>query len=109
VNPFGSRYSAKAYRPYRGAQLAPAVRTGTRQPVALKLTATRRGLLEAIAAGRVRYVASTGWKCERKTVNALVQDCVRGGWVTATTAMDFQAIALTDAGREAIGLDEVSA
>ena len=89
---------------YRNAVLGVSVRRAdTAKPETVALTASRRGLLEAVAAGKVRYVASSGWRCGQKTVNAVVQDCVRGGWVTASTAMDAETIALTDAGRAAIG------
>lgn len=106
---FGGPYPSKAYRPYRGAQLAPAVRTGERKPAEVTLTPTRRGLLEAVAAGKVRYRASKGWVCDNRAVNAVVTDCIRAGWIAASTAMDATSIALTESGRKAIGLDEVGA
>lgn len=108
----GPRYPARNRRAdvLRGQVLGVSVRRPDQnKPIsALRLTPTRRGLLEAIAAGKVRYVASYGWRCGSQTVNALVQDCVRGGWVTASTAMGAEAITLTDAGRTAIGAEDAA-
>jgi hypothetical protein len=111
VSGFGSPYGkGKTYRPYRGAQLAPALRFGDRPAAQVKLTPTRRGLLEAAAAGKVRDVASVGWKCGRKVVNALVADCVRAGWldVGRQSGSAIRTITLTPAGRRALGDEEVA-
>lgn len=108
----GPRYPARNRRAdvLRGQVLGVSVRRAEQdKPVRpLKLAPTRRGLLEAIGAGKVRYVASYGWRCGSQTVNGVVQDCVRGGWVTASTVMGAETIALTDEGRKAIGLDDAA-
>ena len=108
---FGGPYPSKVYRPYRGAQLAPAVRTGERKPAEVTLTPTRRGLLEAVAADKVRYSDSRGWVCERRVVNAVMQDCARAGWVAVKlfNVPPRRRAKLTDLGRKAIGIDEVGA
>lgn len=79
------------------------------KPVKLKMTASRRGLLEAIAAGVVRWYPSYGWKSDGKGAAALVRDCVSAGWATEALDGDRRTIALTEAGRKAAGFDEVSA
>lgn len=104
----GPRYPSRRYDRLRGAQLAPVAvrRAEAGEPRALPLTAVRRGLLEAIGAGKVRYWPSAGWKCSGKAVNATVRDCVAAGWATEALTGDRRTISLTDAGRAALGLDE---
>lgn len=93
----------------RGSQLGVRVRTAEAgKPVETKLTPTRRGCLEAIAAGRVKWYPSAGWKCDGKAVNAAVRDCVAAGWAAETLDGDRRAISLTDAGRAAIGDGETA-
>jgi len=106
---FGHPYGRKRrYDRLRGAQLAPVAvrRAEAGRPMAVRLTPARRGCLEAIAAGKVRYYPSTGWKAAGKAVNAVVRDCVGAGWAVESLDGDRLTIALTDAGRTAIGADE---
>lgn len=109
----GPRYPSRARRAdiLRGAQLGVSVRRAEAdRPVKpLPLTAVRRGLLEAIDAGKVKYHWSSGWRCDGKTVNDLVRQVVGAGWASErlTGAMPIERqIALTDTGRAALGLDE---
>lgn len=110
---FGSPYGkGKVYRPYRGAQLGVSIRRPDGGYAEVKLTPTRIGCLKAIEAGKVRYYPSAGWKCEGRAINALIRDCVRAGWAKESlqgAQPIVRVIALTDAGRKAIGLDEVGA
>lgn len=106
-NPFGSRYGGAKRRAdvLRGSQLAPRVRAAeaSRPVKPIPMTAVRRGLLEAVTAGKVRYFPSSGWKCDGRAVNAAVRDCVGAGWAIEALDGDRRTIALTEAGRAAIG------
>lgn len=109
----GPRYPSRRYDPLRGAQLAPLKRTGEASTAAkpLPLTANRRGLLEAVKAGRVHYQASHGWRCAGKTVNGVLRECVVAGWLKESLegALPIRrTIALTEAGRTAIGDGEAA-
>lgn len=107
-SPFGSPYRARRLNRLRGAQLAPVRvrRAEAGQPIALAPTPTRRGCLEAIAAGKVRWFPSAGWRCAGKAVNAVVRDVVSAGWAVESLDGDRRTIALTNAGRAVIGAGE---
>lgn len=104
----GPRYGPRRYDPLRGAQLGVSIRRTETEPVPTTLTDNRRGLLEAVHAGRVRYVASQGWRCGGKTVNGVVRECIAAGWAVhaSGTSPGQRALALTTLGRKAIGADE---
>jgi hypothetical protein len=107
-NPFGSRYGRpKRGDMLRGSVLGVRVRAAETTPEAIPLTAPRRGLLEAVAAGNVRHYPSSGWKVKGGTaVNDLVRRCVAAGWVREWVADGRLHVELTDLGRKAIGEDE---
>lgn len=91
----------------RGAQLGVSVRraeAGT--PRELKLTPTRRGLLEAVAAGKVRHYPSSGWKSDGRAVSGVVRECAAAGWLHEWVDNGRLQIGLTDAGLQAIGADD---
>lgn len=108
----GPRYPSRRYDPLRGAVLGVSVRRAeAAEPKQVELTDNRRGLLEAIAAGRVRYYPSAGWKVAGKTVNAAVREAVAAGWAKERLegALPIRrTIALTDLGRAALGEDEAA-
>lgn len=107
-SPFGPPYRARRYDRLRGAQIGVSVRRAEQAPTKLGMTRTRRGCLEAIEAGRVRWYPSTGWKAAGKAVNAVVRDVVSAGWAVESLDGDRRTIALTDAGRTAIGAGEAA-
>lgn len=106
----GPRYPARSRRAdvLRGQVLGVSVRRAEQdKPVQpLKLTPTRRGLLEAIGAGVVKYYPFAGWRCSGKGVAAIVRDCVSAGWAVESLDGDRRRIELTDSGRTALGLDD---
>lgn len=87
----------------KGQVLGVSVRRAETAPRQLTLTATRRGLLEAIGDDKVKYHPSSGWRCDGKTVNADARDCVRAGWAHEWIADGRPHIGLTAAGEKAIG------
>lgn len=104
----GPRYGPRRYDPLRGAQLGVSVRRTEAEPVPTALTDNRRGLLEAVHAGRVRYYPSSGWRCAGKAVNAVVRECVAAGWAKDRLegALPIRrTIALTELGLAAIGVE----
>jgi hypothetical protein len=106
--PPGPRYGSGRRRAdlLRGQVLGVSVRRAeAAKPVPLKLTPTRRGLLEAVHAGQVKWFPSAGWRCDGKAVNADVRDCCRAGWTAEALDGDRRTIALTDAGHAAIGVE----
>jgi hypothetical protein len=112
MTPPGPRYPARSRRNdiLRGAQLGVSVRRAeAAKPVPMALTATRRGLLEAVAAGKVKYHWSSGWRCGGKTVNDLVRQVVAAGWakerLNGAPPIERR-IALTAEGEKAIGAGE---
>lgn len=101
----------RRYSPYRHVQLGVSVRVAEadKPRKALLMTANRRGLLEAVAAGRVRYWPSSGWKCGGKAVNAVVRECVQAGWLKERlegSAPIRRVVEVTDEGRKALGEGE---
>lgn len=105
----GPRYPSRRYNPLRGAVLGVSVRRAEAEPKQLELTENRRGLLEAVKLGRVRYYPSSGWKCGGQTRNAVVRECVAAGWLKESLEGSLpirRTIALTDLGRKAIGEGE---
>lgn len=87
----------------RGQVLGVSVRRAEQPPRQLTLTATRRGLLEAIADGHVKWHPSRGWMCAGKSVNALVRDVRGAQWAREWVADGRPQIALTPTGEAAIG------
>ncbi|HEX8024724.1 MAG TPA: hypothetical protein VF484_00830 [Candidatus Limnocylindrales bacterium] len=105
----GPRYPSRRFDPLRGAQLGVSVRRAEAEPKELELTPYRRGLLEAVKLGRVRYYPSSGWRCSGKAVNAVVRECVAAGWLKESLEGSLpirRTIALTDLGRAALGTEE---
>lgn len=110
-NPFGSRYGGAKRRAdvLRGSQLAPLVRAAeaSATPKPLVLTSVRRGCLEAIAAGVMKWYPTTAqWRSGGKARSAVVHDVCAAGWAHQTITGDHRLIELTDLGRAALGLDE---
>jgi hypothetical protein len=87
----------------KGQVLGVSVRRAEQPPRQLTLTATRRGLLEAIAAGKCRWHPSRGWMCAGKAVNADIRDLVAAQWARERVADGRPQIALTSTGEAAIG------
>jgi hypothetical protein len=98
--PFGRSRRADILR---GAQLGVSVRRAETAPRALKLTDVRRGLLEAIAAGKVRHYPSSGWKSDGRAVSGIVRECVGAGWAHEWVDDGRLQIGLTPLGEQAIG------
>jgi hypothetical protein len=103
------RYPKRRTDVLKGQVLGVSVRRAeAAKAVPMALTPTRRGLLEAVAADHkpplVRWFPSSGWRCNGRAVNAEVRDCCKAGWATEALDGDRRTIALTDAGRAAIGV-----
>lgn len=107
MNAFGPRYPSRRRADIlRNAQLGVRVRTAEAQTVRIDLTDTRRGCLQAIAAGKVKHYPTGGWKCDGKARNAVVRECVAAGWAREWVADGRLHVELTDLGRKAIGAEE---
>lgn len=106
-NPHTGRFRSGRYNPLKSAVLGVSVRRAERAPIVLRLSPTRRGCLEAIHSGAVRYYPSSGWKCDGKAINSLVRECVAAGWAAEhrDDTKSGRRIELTDAGRKAIGVE----
>lgn len=109
----GPRYPARNRRGdvLRGQVLGVSVRRAEQdKPVQpLRLTPTRRGFLEAVEAGQVKwYPTSAQWRSGGQARSLLVRECSQAGWVVEHIDGDRRRIELTDEGRKAIGSDDAA-
>lgn len=103
--PFGPRYPRRRTDILKSQILGVSVRAAEKSPRQVRLTAARRGLLEAIAAGKVRFYPSSGWKVDGKAVNAGVREVVAAGWAHEFLRDSKRMVGLTHAGEAALGVD----
>lgn len=103
----GKPYGRRRADILRQQVLGVSVRAAERAPRQLRLTEVRRSLLEAVAAGKIRYYSS-GWRSPNGGVSALVRECVSAGWCHEWIADGRPQIGLTTEGEKAIGTGEAA-